>query len=433
MFRKIEHTFAFLGLVILASCFIAMHFFGFSFQFLNPLLAKIPGAVGNKPAPVPVMLVEHISMGSEKNISQSQIRQSISSAVSGKNITPKYALKEYLLQWQVSVEDGTLAAVRAQVFVPTSKNNEQFPVIIYGPGSTGLADRCAPSRENLRIGNMGNYRNYMIAEASQGFIVVMPNYEGFDNPDRNQHYFNKDNEARTMLSAAKAALIGASQFNIPVKPTGVFLGGYSQGGHAAFSAADYADTYVPDVKIAGVFGHGPTTDIFELLKRNPNLAAYFVASYSEYYPVIVPDKILEKEWVGYLDRARTICVNEGFGINSTTIARTYADTFEKALVQNTIARNFPDMNAVFVENSSGTSYKKIPTMIVQGTADPIVTTQAQDTFVQQICKRGVAVDYKKYSGVHHFDTRRVSFDDTNAWITAVSQGKTVTNSCTSLR
>lgn len=429
MIRRIEHVFAFIGVLIIIASLSAVHFFGFNFSFLSPLLAKVPGAVGNKAAPIPVMTVEQIKMSGEKNLSSSQVRAAISSAVSGKNVTAKYALKEYLLEWSVTVEDGSLAPVQAQVFVPTSRTGQQFPIIIYGAGSTGLADRCAPSREDLRIGNMGNYRNYMISEASQGYIVVMPNYEGFDNAERDQHYFNKDNEARTMLSAAKATLIGASQFNLPVKTGALFLGGYSQGGHAAFSAADYADTYAPDLQIAGIFGHGPTTDIFEYLKRNPNLAAYFVASYSKYYPAIDPYKMLEPEWIGYLQQARILCVNEGFGINSTTVSRVYADPFEKALTQNTMARDFPAMNEVFVENNAGTSYRNIPTMIAQGTADPIVTTAAQEVFVEQLCNRGVPVDFKQYPGVHHFDTRRVSFHDTNAWIDAVSQGKTVTNSC----
>jgi predicted esterase len=276
---------------------------------------------------------------------------------------------------------------------------------------------------------MGNYRNYMISEASQGYIVVMPNYEGLDNPNRNQHYFNRDGEARTMLSAAKATILGASQVSLPIKAGALFFGGYSQGGHAAFSAADYADTYAPDLKVAGVFGHGPTTDITEFLKNNPNLAAYFVASYSEYYPAIKPETMLEKEWIGYLDRARKICVDEGFGVNSTSVARVFADPFEKALQNNTIAKDFPEIDAVFKENNAGTSYTQIPTMIVQGLADPIVTPKAQDAFVDQLCARGVSVDLKEYKGVHHFVTRQVSFKDTNAWIDAITQGKSINNSC----
>lgn len=417
--------------MILTSVALALQFFQFSLQLPSHSSARIAKSVGSTPAPVPVLLVEDVMINNEQEISNNQVRASIGSSVGGQGISPKFNLKQYQLSWQVSVEDGSLAPVMAQVYVPQGAFNQQFPVIVYGPGSTGLADRCAPSRENLARGNMGNYRNYMISEASQGYIVVMPNYEGLDNPNRNQHYFNRDSEARTMLSAAKAVLLSRSQISLPIKNDALFFGGYSQGGHAAFSAADYADTYTPDLKVSGVFGHGPTTDIIEFLRNNPNLAAYFVASYSDYYPAIDPQTILEPEWIGYLERARNICVDEGFGINSTTMARVYADKFEMALRRNTIAQDFPEIFAVFEENSAGTSFTGIPTMIVQGTGDPIVTNAAQGQFVDQLCQRNVSVDLKEYPGVHHFSTRQVSFKDTNAWIDTVVNGGQTTNTCLS--
>lgn len=429
MFRRLTYILGALALLGATVAIILTQVLQVPLSFPAHLWAKIPASVGDKPAPIPILITDQVKFSNEKAVSSSQVRQAIASSVGGQGITAQYSLKEYELSWQVTVEDGSLAPVKAQVFVPIASGNQKFPVIIYGPGSTGLDDRCAPSREDLRRGNMGNYHNYMIAEAAQGYIVVMPNYEGFDNLNRPQHYFNKDSEARSMLSAAQATLIGAPQINLPNQPEAVFLGGYSQGGHAAFAAADYASTYSPDLKIAGIFGHGPTTDIFSLLKNNPNLAAYFVASYSDYYPAIKPEIILEKEWVGYLDRARRICVNEGFGINSTTVAKTYADPFEKALMSNTLSLTFPEINAVFVENSAGTSYTGIPTMIVHGTGDPIVPNNAQEAFVTQLCQRGISVDLKEYAGVHHFNTRQVSFRDTNEWIKAVSQGQATSNSC----
>jgi predicted esterase len=431
MFRRIEHFLVIIALVVIGTITTAHFLFGvFPTGTSQPSASQIPASVGDKVAPIPVLDVEQIALTNERSLSRTQTRRSISSSVGGQSVNPIYDLKEYDLQWLVSVEDGSLAPVQADVFVPVpTAANQQFPVIVYGAGTTGLADRCAPSRENLARGNMGNYRNYMIAQATQGYIVVMPNYEGFDNPNRNQHYFNKDSEARTMLSAAKATVAGAEPAKLPLKPNALFLGGYSQGGHAAFSAADYAETYVPDLKISGVFGHGPTTEIAEYLEHNPNLAAYFVASYSEYYPAIDPTQILEKEWVGYLERAKRLCVDEGFGINSTTVAAVFANPFETALKNKTLEKDFPAISEVFIENNAGTSYTNIPTMIVQGTSDPIVTNEAQGRFVDQLCDRGVTVDFKEYRGVHHFSTRQVSFRDTNQWMDAITQGLPVNNSC----
>lgn len=429
MFKRLDHAGLALIIVLLGIGILFSVGVGISHSLFFSSWAKTPVSVGDKAAPVSTLEVKQVAFTGKKAISLSQAKQSIGSSIGSRTATPLYELTEYQMTWMVTVEDGTLAPVSAQVFIPTGTSDQLFPLIVYGTGSTGLADRCAPSRENLARGNMGNYRNYMISQASQGYIVIMPNYEGFDNARRNPHYFNRDSEARTLLSAAKALLTSTNQLHVPYLPDALFFGGYSQGGHAAFSAADYAQTFTPELKVAGVYGHGPTTDIFELLKSNPNLAGYLVASYSEYYPAIDPHKILEPRWITYMDRARRICVDEGFGVHSTTIEATFADPFETALKTNTISTTFPEIHAVFVENSSGTSYVKIPTMIVHGTADPIVSNQAQDAFVKQLCDRGISVDLKEYSGVHHFDTREVSFKDTNAWITAVSRGEPVRNSC----
>lgn len=429
MFRRVEHVVAVVATLVVLIAFAISRYQHISLSKLSQPLALIPASVGNRAAPVPILEIDRSTLSDDKPVTLNQVRRAITSAVGGRGVIPKYPLREYTLSWLVSVEDGSLAPMQAVVFVPKGEDSERFPVIVYGAGSTGLADRCAPSREDLRRGNMGNYRNYVISQASQGYVVAMPNYEGFDNPDRSQHYFNKDSEARSLLSTARALLVAAPQKDLPVKDNALFFGGYSQGGHAVFSAADYASTFAPDLKISGVYAHGPTTDVVELLKNNPNLAAYFVASYSDYYPAIKPAEILEPEWIGYLDRARQICVNEGFGTNSTSVEAVFAADFEAALMQGTLPFTFPEVQAVFEENNAGTSFTSIPAMIVQGTADPIVTVQDQNAFVSELCQRRVPVDLKPYVGVHHFDTRRVSFKDTNAWIDTIVSGQTPTDVC----
>lgn len=432
MVKKVDVVLVVISLAVVTSLYLLAIFMGMPVKIPPRLWANRPASVGNKPAPIPVLDVEKATLSPAGEISLAQARSAIASFLGNQGITPTYSLQEYQLNWLLSVEDGSLSPVEADVFVPIGSPGQQFPVIIYGAGTTGLDDRCAPSREDLRDGNMGNYRNHMISQASQGYVVVMPNYEGLDNPDRTQNYFNKDNEARTILGAAEALISSTFQANLPINALAIFLGGYSQGGHAAFSAADYAETYVPDIKIAGVFGHGPTTDTIELLKNNPNLAPYFFTSYSEFYPVVNPAEILSPAWLAQLENARTLCVNEAFHTNSTNVQSVYTAPFKTALLNNTLDTAFPAVYEVLQENDAGTSYTNIPSMIVQGTTDPIVTSAAQDAFIAQLCQRGVNVEVKRYPGLHHFQTRQESFSDTNAWIDAITRGETTVNTCESL-
>ena len=65
-----------------------------------------------------------------------------------------------------------------------------------------------------------------------------------------------------------------------VKPSGaVFTAGYSQGGHAAFAAADLRPSYAPELPLTGMIGYGATTNVERLLREGPYYAPYIVQSY----------------------------------------------------------------------------------------------------------------------------------------------------------
>src|SRR5690606_21885709 len=149
------------------------------------------------------------------------------------------------------------------------------------PGTTGLANHCAPTRESDISPKLGNYENQMIAIASQGYGIVMPNYIGLDDSSLIQPYFHKESEARVLLNTAQAIV---TQTELKNKfSNSIFFGGYSQGGHAAFSAADFYGPRFFDFEFGGVFGHGPTTDTRDLLWNNPNLSPYFAKSFETLY------------------------------------------------------------------------------------------------------------------------------------------------------
>ena len=113
------------------------------------------------------------------------------------------------------------------------------PVLVFGSGTTGIADAGAPSLEQPEVRRLGWYTANMLAYAAQGFIEIFPDYIGFNDPARPQRYFSKAAEGHVMLDAARAASSLASAPGTPVRAAAkVFAAGYSQGGHAAFSAAD---------------------------------------------------------------------------------------------------------------------------------------------------------------------------------------------------
>lgn len=392
--------------------------------------ATISAAVVS-PSPIPsTFKTKFVSLDYDRSLSQAAAQNSVRSFLPGQSIRAEYPIDVYKLRIEISVEDGSFSPVTAEVFVPkTDDPSKQFPLLVYAPGTTGLDDRCAPSRENQTRPTFGNYVNQMVSQSSQGFVVMMPNYEGFDNPDRLHYYFNADLEARTLLGTARELLQSNAGKQLPIQPNTLFFGGYSQGGHASFAAADFVDLYTPELKISGIIGHGPTTNLFELLKDNPNLAPYLIYAYQAYYEDFKPEDILTPRELTRLARARELCVDQAFQFNTTNQKMMYNESFLNALLADQVAASYPAIAARLEQNSSGTHFEEIPTLIVQGDKDPIVTIDFQKQFAQQICDNGVPVTFAEYKNLDHFQSRMKSFSDTNLWMRKIVEGEQLNKMC----
>jgi hypothetical protein len=71
-------------------------------------------------------------------------------------------------------------------------------------------------------------------------------------------------------------------------------------------------------------------------------------------------------------------------------------------------------------------------LILQGTADLIITPPSQLAFVQALCELDNAVTYLTYRAAAHADTRFRSFRDTVAWMRSLAAAETVESSCAEL-
>ena len=101
-------------------------------------------------------------------------------------------------------------------------------------GTTGVADQCAPSRNEINP-----YIKNMIAGFLQaGYVVVAPDYEGLGEPGGKElhPFLNLKSEAYSITDAVVAAkdYLGSDASNQWMAV------GHSQGGQAALGAAQYA-------------------------------------------------------------------------------------------------------------------------------------------------------------------------------------------------
>jgi acetyl esterase/lipase len=351
----------------------------------------------------------------------------------GTALPARYAVERHLIRYVSTDESGAPLEIVAQLFVPRSDAPAPWPVLVYGAGTTGLGDQCAPSREQPTVRTWGDYQAHMLSYATQGYVAVIPDYAGFNDDSRLQAYFVSDLEARVLLDAARAVFAFFAGGPAPVSPQGpVFFAGYSQGGHAAFAARDVVARYAPNVPMTGVIGHGASTDVEALLRDSPYFAPFVLYGYADYYGAQAVDvsRLFLPRWLTTLPAdATTKCIDAMPGYYGNVAQQLYQPAFREALYAGRLGEAFPGLQEALTRNNAGLVPSTVPALVLQGSTDPIVTARTQGAFVARLCAAGGRVVYRNYPGVHHFQTRQVGFKDTLSWMQALQAGNPPPSNC----
>jgi predicted esterase len=133
---------------------------------------------------------------------------------------------------------GQPATASAGVLVPsgtdaacTGGGTNQLPVLLYAHGTTtakskNMADVLHDSEASLE----------MAMFAAQGFIVVAPNYLGYDQSSLAYHpYLNAEAQAVDMIDGLRAAKVHLNAQSTNKPSDKLLIAGYSEGGHVAMA------------------------------------------------------------------------------------------------------------------------------------------------------------------------------------------------------
>ena len=151
--------------------------------------------------------------------------------------TPKCSLDVYQLSYETVGGSNEAATASGALMVPTGSDSScqgPLPIVIYAHGTS--ADKT------YNIANLAkNSEGLLLAAifASRGYIVVAPNYAGYDTSNLPYHpYLNADQQSKEMidvLTAARSALPVSSAPSVTDNHK-LFVTGYSQGGFVAMAA-----------------------------------------------------------------------------------------------------------------------------------------------------------------------------------------------------
>jgi|GEM_PF-703996 len=359
--------------------------------------------------------------------------------------------------FRFTTSDGSAndVGVYARVYLPAG--NQKLPVLAFATGTTGLGDSCAASLENPAQRDWANYDSLMAAYASQGYVVVLADYQGMRDKDRMHRYMVGDIEGKTMLDSIRA-LDNLDSTKSRLNKDAIFTAGYSQGGHAAFWADAISQKYAPEIKLKGAVGFGPVTSVNETLTdaitANANLnwfGPFVLASYQDWYKRNYPvDKILQPQYAKNLivDATRE-CIDtvnkywpNNIGTNKSSAV--YTQEFISAVKSADLASNrlYAQFDSDMKANIVGPIKTATPKLINQGLSDNVVLPKQSKAGYQRLCASGNAVNLVEYATskyaiqgynptgkVDHYQTMNASFLDTIVWLKARALGTPVIDSC----
>jgi pimeloyl-ACP methyl ester carboxylesterase len=150
---------------------------------------------------------------------------------------PKCTVVVHQLKYQTVGAQGEAASASGAIMVPSGSDaacQGARPVLLYAHGTS--TDRAF----NMASISSSNAESIAVALefAAQGYIVVAPNYAGYDSSSLTYHPFlNADQQSKDMIDALKAArsALPLSTAATVVDNGKLFLTGYSQGGFVAMA------------------------------------------------------------------------------------------------------------------------------------------------------------------------------------------------------
>jgi triacylglycerol lipase len=273
------------------------------------------------------------------------------------------------------------------------------PLIIYGPGTQGLGDQCAPSRQF----NQGihwapfldltfNYEALMVSTmVARGFAIVMTDYQGLGTPGVHT-YVNRVAGANAMLDAARAAMRLPGTSLDPHGPVVTF--GYSQGGGASAAAAELAPIYAPEVHLVGSFSGAPPADLEEQIPFTDGsvivgVVGYALNSVMATYPEYAEKVRATLSPMGHklVDDTATQCIGE------TAMRFRFKRLQDFFLGDVSQVVGNPVFRAVFHEQRVGNLKPGSPVFVLSNRYDPLVPYGPAAQMARDWCAQGADVEF----------------------------------------
>jgi hypothetical protein len=287
----------------------------------------------------------------------------------------------YLILYRSTTARGAPTAVSGTVAVPKGKNLATTPIVAAAPGTIGLGDTCAASRNPLIAAVM-----VPGAFLQKGFAVATTDYEGLGTPGVHTYVVGQS-EGHAVLDVARAAQrlgVGLAA----AAPVGFF--GYSQGGGGAAWAGQLAASYAPELNVRGTAAGGIPADMVAVGKAlDGGLGFGFLAAAAAGFDSAYPELNLEKYLNATGKQLFATSVNK-------CVAAMIIDLGLHRIAEYTTTNPMdqPDWQARLRENSLGAVAPSAPIYMWHGFFDEILPYDQDAALWKTYCRKGGEVTFQ---------------------------------------
>ena len=363
----------------------------------------------------------------------------------GRNIVEDvpYGVKTYRFRYTTQDRGELIEATGMVAFPDTQGEPLETKSLLWMHPTVGFSDGCAPSANGIE------QMVPLLVGASQGYIVVAPDYlgmAGFGAPSGMLHpYVVAEPTAVVSLDAIRAMEQLATLSRGPelgvVPNSELAMWGISEGGFGALWSARYLPHYAPEYDLLGVAAVIPASDMLALaqhgLSNFGDTSWAIMAVLATAHPWYGADQDLSEaltdEEPAYL--ASTLpeilseeCEPTDFdGADQLTeVGHLFQSDFIEAIVQGDWASSEPF--SCYLESSTlpGSSIPRVgdvPTLFIVGEDDTLAYAGTERASVQKLCGEGQSIEYIECAGAGHVTAAVESLSYQWKWLSRRLEGK----------
>jgi pimeloyl-ACP methyl ester carboxylesterase len=313
----------------------------------------------------------------------------------------------YRVMYVSTTVRGTPTPVTGLIVVPNKAAPPGgYPVVSWGHGTNGMADKCAPSLDPTSAVPVANQL------LDQGWELTASDYQGEGTPGL-LPYIAGDSAARNTIDIVRAARSVAAAH----ASDNYVVWGHSEGGQTAMFTLKIGPTYAPELHMKGVVAGAPPSQfnlIYDFLKTSPfryyllmaagGLNTAYGDTEAPLSDVLTPKGLA---LISDLDKGCSDYLAAKYGnVDISTVSK--VDPFTVAPWKKVLQANDPQQF---------TAASPVPLLMIQGGSDeqiPVVSTQILAT---HLCSLGQDLERWIYPGQSHAGVIGPSTADMIHWIT----------------